>query len=121
MLTITKPANNRIDIEFDGKLDADGMRAGLDELIDKSDGIIHGQMLYRISEFNLPTIGAIGVELTRLPKLFSLLSKFDRCAVLSDAKWIRNAAEIEGAMFPGIQIKGFEPDQEEAAELWLQS
>ncbi|MHA6333837.1 SpoIIAA family protein [Qipengyuania sp. CAU 1752] len=121
MLRITKASRNRIDIEFDGKLDADGMRAGLDELIEKADGISNGQMLYRISEFSLPTIGAIGVELTRLPKLFSLLGKFDKCAVLSDAKWIRNAAEIEGAMFPGIQIKGFERDQQEAAELWLQS
>lgn len=119
MLTITKPRQNRIDIELRGTLDAETMRVALDDLIAKSEDVTNGRMLYKIPEFSMPTLGAIGVELKRLPKLFGLLGKFDRCAVLSDAGWIRTGAEIEGALFPGIQIKSFELDDTEAAEAWL--
>lgn len=119
MLTITKPAPNRIDITLDGGIDVEIMTAGLDDLIEKSEGVQNGQMLYRISDFTMPTLGALGVELTRLPKLFGLLGKFDKCAVVSDASWLRTAAEVEGAIFPGIEIKAFEPDETAVAEAWL--
>jgi len=119
MLKITKPSANRVDIELSGTLDADTMRAGLDDLIAKSEGVTKGRMLYTVTDFSLPTLGALGVELHRLPKLFALLGKFERCAVLSDAGWLRTAAEIEGAVIPGIAIKSFELHETEAAEAWL--
>lgn len=119
MLAVTKPAPNRVEIEVRGTIDTDQMAVGLDELIAASEDVIGGRMLYRLTDFSMPTIGAIGVELRRLPKLFALLAKFDRCAVLSDTAWVRKAAEIEGALFPGIEIKSFEPSQEAAAEAWL--
>lgn len=119
MLTITKSSPNRVDIDLNGGLDAEIMTAGLDDLIAKSEGVQQGRMLYRITDFAMPSLGALAVELTRLPKLFGLLSKFDRCAVLSDAAWLRKAAEIEGAIFPGIDIKGFEMSEVDAAEAWL--
>jgi hypothetical protein len=119
MLKITKSAANRVDIELDGTLDAETMRVALDDLIAKSEGIAKGRMLYTVTDFSLPTLGALGVELQRLPKLFALLGKFERCAVLSDTAWLRTAAEIEGAVIPGIEIKSFELDEAAAAEAWL--
>ena len=119
MLTITKPSADRVDITLDGKIDADIMRTALDDLIAKSDGVKGGKMLYRITNFELPTLSAIAVEFTRLPKLFGLLGAFDKCAVLSDSDWLRKAAEIEGALFPGIKIKSFGLDQQDVAEEWL--
>jgi len=119
MLTVSKPSPNRVDIELSGTLDAETMRTALEDLIAKSEDVTNGRMLYTIPEFAMPTLGALGVELQFLPKLFGLLGKFDRCAVLSDASWIRTAAEIEGALFPGITIKSFELDNLEAAETWL--
>lgn len=119
MLTIKKPEPNRLDIELSGTLDASMMALALDDLIEKSEGIRNGRMLYRIPEFALPTLGAIGVEFTRLPKLFGLLGKFDRCAVLTDAGWLQKAAEIEGALFPGIDIRAFALDDAAGAEAWL--
>ena len=97
------------------------MRTALDELIEASHEVTQGVMCYRITQFELPKVGAIAVELSRLPKLFGLLGKFDKCAVLSDSGWIRTAAEIEGAIFPGIKIKSFELNENEAAEVWLSS
>lgn len=119
MLTITQPKPDRLDIELKGELDADIMRTALDELIAKSEGISHGRMLYRIGDFHMPTLGALAVELRRLPKLFGLLGKFEKCAVVSEAGWIRKAAEIEGVLFPGIEIRSFEPGQADVAEEWL--
>lgn len=119
MLTITKPGPNRVDIELSGRIDSEEMARGLDDLLEKSQDVNAGVMLYRITSFAFPDLGAIAVEMARLPKLFGLLGRFDRCAVLSDAAWIRTAAEVEGALFPGIDIKGFDLSEEDAAEAWL--
>lgn len=119
MLKITSPAPNRVDIELDGKLDSDAMKIGLDELIAQSQGIEHGLMLYRIGDFQLPTLGAIGIEMSRLPSLLGLIGRFDRCAVLADQEWIRAVGELEGKLMPGLEIRGFAPEQEAEAEAWL--
>jgi len=110
---------NRVDIEISGKLDSDAMKAALDELAEKTQGIKNGRMLYRVGNFELPTLGAIGVEFSRLPSLFGLIRKFDRCAVLADKKWIKTVGEIEGMLIPGLDIKAFDSDEEAAAEAWL--
>ncbi|SHG57594.1 STAS/SEC14 domain-containing protein [Cognatishimia maritima] len=119
MLKITQNGPNRIDIDLNGQIDAVNMRVALDEIMALSEGMENGTMLYRIPEFTMPTLAAIGVEMTYLPRLFVLLGKFDRCAVLTDAAWLKKAAEIEGALIPGIDIKSFDLNEEEAAEKWL--
>ena len=121
MFQISKPSANRVDITITGQIDADDMARALDDLIAKSEDVQDGQMLYTISGFALPTLGAIGVEMSRLPGLFGLLSKFSRCAVLSDQGWLLKAAEIEGAVLPGLSIKGFALEDVAAAEAWLQA
>ena len=119
MFKVMPNGSNRIDIEISGKLDASGMRVALDEFISQSENIEQGTMLYTISGFDFPTLGAIGVELSRLPALFGLIRKFDRVAVLADRNWIKKVSEIEGAMFPGMEIKAFDPDERAEAEAWL--
>ena len=121
MLTVTKPSETRIDIELSGAVDAETMRVALEDLITKSEDVTDGRVLYTITDFSMPSLGAIGVELQLLPKLFGLLGKFKRWAVISDASWLRTAAEIEGALIPGIEIKSFELDQTDEAEAWLAS
>ena len=119
MITVTKPSAVRVDVAIEGAIDADMMRAGLDDLIAKSDGVTDGRMLYTITNIAMPSLGAIGVELEKLPKLFGLLGKISKCAVLSDAAWVRKIAEVEGALLPGMTIKSFEMSDVDAAEAWL--
>jgi len=119
MLNVSKQSTNRVNIELNGSLDAIDMRVGLDALIEYSKDVSHGQMLYKISDFSFPSLGAIGVEMSLLPSMFSLLGKYDKCAVLCDTSWLRTAAEIEGALFPGIDIKSFEFNEDSEAEAWL--
>ncbi len=119
MFTVTPRGENRIDIEFRGKLDSDEMRLALDDLIAKSAGIENGRMLYRIEAFEIPTLAALGVEFSRLPEMFRLIKKFKRAAVLTDKKWLQKASELEGLLMPGLEIKAFDQDQAGAAEAWL--
>ena len=119
MLKITKTATNRVDIELHGHLDSDEMAKGLDDLIAHSEGVENGRMLYRITTIAMPSLGALGVEMARLPKLFGLLGKYDRCAVLTDIPWLRSAAELEGAFIPGLEIKAFPLESVDEAESWL--
>jgi hypothetical protein len=119
MLNVSKISANRLDIELSGALDADAMRSALDNLVEKSEGVTDGKMLYRISDFEMPTLGAMAVELYQMPKLLGLIGKFEKCAVISDVAWIRTAAEIEGAVFRSLEIKSFALADTEAAEAWL--
>lgn len=119
MLTITEVSPNRLNIDLSGALDADAMREGLDQLVEAAKDMTDGKMLYTINDFELPTLGALAVELQQMPRLFGLLKKINKCAVLSDASWIRTAAEIEGAVIPGLEIKSFALADAAAAEIWL--
>ena len=121
MLTITKPEENRVDIELSGRILSDEMAKGLDDLLEMSQDVNKGTMLYTITSFAFPDLGAIAVEMARLPKLFGLLGRFDRCAVLSDAAWLRTAAEVEGAFIPGFDIKAFDLNERDKAEAWLKT
>lgn len=119
MFTVTPNGPDRLDIDFSGKLDSDAMREALDDLVAKSEGIEHGRMLYKVGEFDFPTLGALGVELSRLPELFRMIGRFDRCAVIAGKGWVRNVSELEGLLVPVVKIKAFEPGQEAEAETWL--
>lgn len=119
MFIIDKIAEHRLDIVLGGSIDAEEMERGLDELIAQSEDITNGRMLYTLTDFEIPGLAAFAVEMSRLPKLLGLLGKFERCAVLCDTHWIRVAAEVEGAVLPGLEIKAFEIDQKAEAEAWL--
>src|SRR3990167_250678 len=121
MFKVMRNGENRIDVEFSGKLDSAEMRVALDELSQQSEGIEHGLMMYRIGDFSLPTLGAVAVELSRIPQLFRFIRRFERMAVVADKEWVRKASELEGVLIPGLKIKAFDSIQEAQAEAWLQS
>ena len=75
MLTITKPGPNRVDIELSGRIDSEEMARGLDDLLEKSQDVNAGVMLYRITSFAFPDLGAIAVEMARLTAASLSLSR----------------------------------------------
>ena len=119
MYTVSKPGPNRVDIAIRGSLDKEAVEGMIDQLIAQSETVSGGRMLYWITEVSMPGIGAWAVEFRRLPQLFALIRKFDRIAIISDAGWIRRGAEIEGALIPGLAIRGFAPEATDDAEAWL--
>ncbi len=119
MFSVKRTGPDRVDIEFSGKLDADAMTVALDALVAEAEGIENGRMLFRVGDFVLPTLDAIGVEFARLPSMMGYLRKFSRCAVLAEQRWLKLIAQVEGKLIPGVDIKGFELDEQDAAEAWL--
>jgi hypothetical protein len=63
---VTPNGINRIDIAISGKLNLDDMKIALDELVSKSQKINNGQVLYKISDYYPPPLGAIQFELSRI-------------------------------------------------------
>ena len=121
MFTVSQAGNNRLNITLSGKLNSEQMKAALDELEVKSRDIHDGTLLYDVIDFHLPSLGAIAIEFSRLPAMFGWIRKFKRAAVLVDKNWIKKISEIEGALIPGLEIRGFDRDQKDEAEQWLES
>ena len=121
MFKVIQNGMNRLDLEMSGKLDAEEMKIALDELVSKSENIENGKMLYDVVDYHLPSLGAIGIEFSRLPSMFGLIKKFDRAAVLTDKIWIQKVSELKGLFYPNLEIKAFTRDQKEEAEAWLSS
>lgn len=119
MFQVMRIGNDRLEMDIAGRVDSDGMRSGLRALFTQAQGIQHGQLLMRIGELQMPTAGAIGVELSNLPELFRLTRQFDRCSVISSKEWIRKMGEIEGAIIPGLEVRSFRPEREADALAWL--
>jgi len=120
MFQVTRESDSRLNVEFSGKVDKETMKRLLDELMAKSVDISQGALLLRIDEFDFPSLGAIGVELSRMPSLFRFIRRFDRAAVVVDKAWVRKASAIEGALIPGLDLKAFDLSQSAEAEAWLQ-
>lgn len=121
MFKITLNGLDRLDIEMSGKLNTEDMKIALDELVSKSENIENGKMLYEVIDFHLPSLGAIGLEFSRLPSMLGLMKKFDRAALLTDKIWLKKVSELEGALYPGLEIKAFNRDKKAEAEAWLLS
>ena len=119
MFKVTLIGDDRLNIEFNGSLNSEEMKIGLDDFISKGDGIENGKMLYEIGDFQFPSLKAVGVKLMRLPALFALIGKFKKAVVLTGKKWLQKASEIEGLLIPGLQIKAFCFTDKSAAEEWL--
>ncbi|MFK7816295.1 MAG: STAS/SEC14 domain-containing protein [Gammaproteobacteria bacterium] len=119
MFRVINIGENRLDIEVSGKLDKEEMTAALSELFMSAKDIENGKMLFRIKNYSMPTLGAMGVEFSHLPEAFRFIKKFDRAAVLADENWVRKVSEIEGTLIPGLKLKAFDLSHEAAAENWL--
>ncbi|MFD2157505.1 STAS/SEC14 domain-containing protein [Rubritalea tangerina] len=120
MVKITTRGNDRVDILIDGKIDADEMRRVVDDIEAELVHVEDAKVLYEFVNFEFPTLGAMAVKLAELPKMLRILKKFSRVALLVDREWMRMAAEFEGDLIPGLEIKGFELGATEEAEAWLE-
>ena len=121
MIKIERFSEDRLDIVMSGKLDSEGMAKVLDELAEKSEGIENGKMLYDVIDYQLPSLGAITLELSRMPQMFRLIKRFRRAAVLSDKTWLKTISELEGKLMPMLEIKAFGREEKAAAVQWLES
>ena len=120
MFRIERTGEQRVDIVMSGKLNSEGMRIALDELVRHCEGISRGKMLYDVVDYHLPALSAITIEFSPLPKMLGLIRQFSKAAVLTDKTWLKIISELEGKLIPGLQIKAFERSDKAAAVDWLE-
>jgi hypothetical protein len=108
-----------IRLEGSGEIDADGMEEALDAFLTAAEPLESFDMLYLVNGLRVPTLGAIRVELARFGRLWSLLPRLGRVALVADQGWVRAAAKAESAVIPGLAVRTFEPGEEADARQWL--
>ncbi|PTX55380.1 SpoIIAA-like protein [Litoreibacter ponti] len=119
MFTVEKAGAALIHVEIGGRITAEEMSQGLDTLLPMIAGMQDAAMRMVYHDVGLPELGAVMEEMKRLPQLFGALGHVKRVAVLSDAKWIRDMAELEGMVLPGTTIRGFPTGETASAEQFL--
>jgi hypothetical protein len=73
------------------------------------EGEIKGQL-------NFSSIAYIYIQNSKIE--FESIGKLS--VIVSDKKWIKNMAEIESKILPGITINGFDEGEKDKAIAWLQ-
>jgi hypothetical protein len=121
MFKVERSSDDRLDIQMSGKLDNEGMLKALDELVENPKASVTENMLYEVVDYHPPSLGAIGIELSRIPEMSGFIKKFSRAAVLSDKAWLKTISELEGKLMPGLEIRKFSREQKSEAVEWLES
>lgn len=120
MFQVYRESDKLLRVTMSGTLDSEKMVKALDDLTEKSQGMVSGLMLFDVVNYHMPSFGAIEVELARMPAMFRFIRQFSRIAVLTDKSWIKTVSELEGLLFPGVTIKGFSRDDKPTALAWLE-
>ena len=120
MFTVETLGPDLLQIEIGGKITAEEMSSGLDTLLPLTSGMNDGRMLAIYHDIEFPEAGAILEEMKRLPQLFGVIGKVKKVALVSNQKWIRDMAELEGKILPGTTIRSFEFKDRAQAEAYLE-
>ena len=120
MFTVETLAPDLLKIEIGGKITAEEMSSGLDTLLPLTSAMADGRMLALYHDIEFPEAGAILEEMKRLPQLFGVIGKVKKVALVSDQKWIRDMAMLEGKIIPGMTIRSFEFKDRAQAEAYLE-
>ena len=119
MFTVETLGPDLLQIEIGGKITAEEMSTGLDTLLPLTKEMSDGRMLAIYHDIEFPEAGAILEEMKRLPQLFGVIGKVKKVALVSNQKWIRDMAELEGKVLPGTTIRCFKFNDRAKAEAYL--
>lgn len=119
MFTTEVDPSGIVIVDVTGKIDGLAMETGLEVFFASTPGREHLDILYRVHDVDLPTLGAIAVELQYLPALFGVLARMRKVALIADQHWVEVAAKAEAGIFRSIEFGFFKPGQELAAREWL--
>ncbi|NKI18214.1 STAS/SEC14 domain-containing protein [Spongiibacter sp. KMU-166] len=120
MITVTPTDQGRVDVEIEGTITKEDMQVFLEQLSTVAEGMEHGHMLFKVTDFHWPSLGAVGFELSHFGQFLRAYKHFERAAVVCHKSWIRKVGEWEGHLFSWISIRAFTPEEEALAIHWLE-
>lgn len=119
MYELSMTDGNCVVFELNGAPDAVDMENLLQEMSAMVEGKEGMTMLYKITKFEIPSASAMMVKLADLPRWLGVMKSISKMAIVTEKAWIRNVAELEGFLIPGLEIKSFEFADVSEAEAWL--
>lgn len=102
-----------------GKITSDDIQKAwraIEAALDEADQI---GMYVEIVDLGGFTLDALVKDITLGFKQIGQLRRFPRVAVVTDSRWIAAAAEIEGKVLPGVEVRAFPTEEDGAAMAWL--
>ncbi|WP_380872948.1 hypothetical protein ACFB49_38440 [Sphingomonas sp. DBB INV C78] len=119
MLEILPSPENVAAYKLSGIVDADDYDRLIADLEERLKGREKWGVLADLSEFKDITLQAAGKDLRYgLSKLFQL-SRFPREAVITDKQWIRTLSKVASPFIPFMEIRCFDPGEQDKAMEWV--
>ena len=116
---IPMPAPHVLAVRASGKIDGadvDAFANTLEALLEEEDRV---SFYIEIADFQGMTADAVARDLLAGVEMLGELSRFMRCAVVTDVPWIAAAARIESRLLPHIDLRVFDPSERDEALEWV--
>ena len=98
--------------------DVDSSIAAFDDILSRDERV---SVLLDMRTLQGVTVSTLAKDLVEGVGLLSKVHLFDRAAIVTDTKWLSIAAEFEGALLPGLEVKAFASDAIDEANEWLRA
>ncbi|CAM3762881.1 STAS/SEC14 domain-containing protein [Litorimonas haliclonae] len=102
-----------------GKVSEADMTAALDWLQSQAEQQAEFNLCVEMDKLEFPSLGAFKEEFGRLGEVFKMAKSMKKCALISRSGFVRTFAKVEGALWPGLEIHVYEPEERPDAVAWL--
>lgn len=116
---LPSPCPDVVAFRVSGKVTAEDVElawASIDAALDEGETI---GLYAEIVDLGSFTLDGLVKDLAMGLKQIGEWGRFARYAVVSDARWLRAVADVEGKLLPGIEIRTYTLDEKDAAMAWL--
>jgi len=115
---LSAPAPHVVAFRVGGKLTAREVERVFDALDDALDLHETVNLYVEITELSGVSLAALVKDLAKSLGLLGRLKRFGRYAVVTDAQWIQQAADLEARLIPGLEVRAFPLAESDGAEAW---
>lgn len=116
---LPNPAPHVVAFRIGGKVKADETQRVFDAINDHLDAHATVNLYAEIINLGGITLDALIKDTARSLGLLGHLRQLGRYAIVTDTKWIRTAAGIEGKLIPGLEVRAFGLSESDAATAWV--
>ena len=125
---MTAQTHDNLSLKFDsgiafmtlsGPVDKVGVDKTIDWLSQTSAEHDTFDMCVDMAKMGFPSLGAVDKAFKDVGYVLRMSPSINKCAVLTDSRFIQSKAKIEGAVIPGTEIESFDIEELAPAVKWL--
>ncbi|WP_409433332.1 STAS/SEC14 domain-containing protein [Litorimonas sp. RW-G-Af-16] len=111
--------NNIAAMSVTGEVDPDTLQKTIEWIETASNDHEDLTICVDMAKVDFDGLAAINKEFRNIGRVLRYAHDVDKVAVMSDSQFIRNTAEVEGSVIPGLEIKAYDLDEIAPATNWL--